>query len=106
MTCSRHLVPVLNLKPSVERFEQRMKFIMIIQLIINVLWKSKLIYSFEVIYSHGLVSGITSLSMILPRRPENFLIVVLAKSLIPKNAFVFIRKYVLVFFSTNAACKF
>ena len=92
MTCSRHLVPILNLKPSVERFEQRMKFIMIIQRIINVLWKSKLIYSFELIYSHGLVSGITSLSMILPRRPANFLIAVLTKSLIPKKCFCFYQE--------------
>ena len=53
----------MNLKPSVEKFEQRMKLKIIIKHIIKALLKSKIIYSFELIYSHGLVRGITSLSM-------------------------------------------
>ena len=36
---------------------------MINERITKALLKSKIIYSFELIYSHGLVSGITSLSM-------------------------------------------
>ena len=52
--------PAWNLKPRGERFEQRMKVKMIIEHIIKALLKSKIIYSFELIYSHGLVSGITS----------------------------------------------
>ena len=39
------------------------------------------IYSFELIYSHGLVSGITSLSMFLMMRPESLLLAWLGESL-------------------------
>ena len=49
-------------------FEQRM----IIIRIIKVFLKRKLIYSFKLIYSRGLVSGITSLSMFLLTRSKAF----------------------------------
>ena len=64
--------PVLKLKPRVEIFEQRMKVKMIIEHIIEALLKSKIVYSFELIYSHGLVSEINSLSMLLLREPQAF----------------------------------
>ena len=51
----------MNLKRSAERFEQRMKVKMIIERIIKKLLNSKIIHSFELIYNHGLVCGITSL---------------------------------------------
>ena len=50
----------MNSKPRAE-FEQRMKVKMIIESIIKTLLKSKIIHSFELIYSYDLVSGITSL---------------------------------------------
>ena len=62
----------MKLKPRVEIFEQRMKVKMIIEHIIEALLKSKIVYSFELIYSHGLVSGINSLSMLLLREPQAF----------------------------------
>ena len=71
---------------------------MAIEHIIKMLMKSKISYSLELIYSDGLVYGITSLSMFLLMRPKSLLLVGLAKSLVWQNAFVFIRKYVLVFF--------
>ena len=52
MTCR----PVLNLKASAEKFESRMKVKMIIERIMIALLKSKIIYSSELIYTHGLVS--------------------------------------------------
>ena len=64
--------PVLKLKPRVDMFEQRMKVKMIIEHIIEALLKSKIVYMFELIYSHGLVSGINSLSMFLLREPQAF----------------------------------
>ena len=63
--------PALNLKLRAESFEQRMKVKMIIEHIIKALLKNKIIYSFKLIYSHGLVSGITSLSMFLLKRPAS-----------------------------------
>ena len=75
-------------------FEQRMTGKMIIERI-KALLKSKIMHSFELIDSHGLVPGITSLNMFLLKRPESLLLAGLAKSLVFKNAFVF----------TNAACK-
>ena len=62
----------MKLKPRVEIFEQRMKVKMIIEHIIEALLKSKIVYSFELIYSHGLVSEINSLSMLLLREPQAF----------------------------------
>ena len=52
----------------------------IIERIIKALPKSKIIYSFELMYSHGLVSWIASLSMFLLRKPESLLLAGLAKS--------------------------
>ena len=70
-----------------------MKVKLIIERIMKALLKSKIIYSFELIYNHGPVSGITSLSMFLLRRPDYLLLGGLDKSLVLKNAFVFIRIY-------------
>ena len=72
----------MNLKPSAEKFEEGMTVEMINERIIKALLKSKIIYSFELIYGHGLVSGITSLSMFLLVRPKNLLLAGLAKSLV------------------------
>ena len=58
----------MNLKPSAERFEGRMKVKMIIERIMKALLKSKIIYSSKLIYIHGLVPRIISLSMFLLRR--------------------------------------
>ena len=92
--------PVLNLRPSAEKFEERMTIIIIIERIIIVLSKSKLIYSFELIHSHGLVSGISSLSIFLLMRPENLLLAGLAKSLDLKKCFLSRNMF------TNGMCKF
>ena len=81
--------PVLNLKPSAEKFEERMIIKMIVERIIKELLKSKIIYSFELIYSPGLVPGITSLSMFVLMRPESLLSAGLAKSLVLKKCFCF-----------------
>ena len=97
--------PALNLKPSAEKFEQRMKVKMIIGHIIKALLKSTVIYSFNLIYSHGLVSGITNLSMILLMKPESLLLAGLAKSLIFKKRFCFYQEICFSFFN-NAICKF
>ena len=90
----------MNLKPSAEKFEEGMAVKMINERLIKALLRSKIIYSFELlIYSHGLVSGITSFSMFLLMKPKNLLLAGLAKSLVLKKMlFVFIRKYVLVFY--------
>ena len=98
--------PSFELKPKVEKFEEKMTVKMIIDRIIEALLTSKIIYSFELIYSHGLVSGITSLSIFLLMRPKSLLVAGLAKFLVSKKYFVFIRKYVLAFFFINGACKF
>ena len=58
--------------------------------------KSKIIYSFESIYGHGLVPEITSLSVFLLWRPESLLLTGRAKSLVLKKCFCLIRKYALV----------
>ena len=55
--------PVLNLKTGAESFEQTMKVKMIMERIMKAFLKSKIIYSFKLIYIHVLVSGITSLSV-------------------------------------------
>ena len=59
-----------------------MKVKMTIVRIIKALLKSKIIYNFELIYRHGLVSGITSLSMFLLKRPASLLLAGLAKYLV------------------------
>ena len=79
--------PVLNFKPSAEKFEEGMTFKTINERIIKALLKSKLIYSFELIYSHDLVSGVTSLSMFLLMKPKNRLLARLAESLVLKKCF-------------------
>ena len=66
-----------------------MKVKMIIEHIMKALLKSELIYSPELIYNHGLVFEITSLSMFLLRRPEYLLLAGLAKSLVLKKRFCF-----------------
>ena len=71
--------PVLNLKPSAERFELRIKVKMIILRIIKAVLNSKIIYSFELI-NHELLSEIISLSMFLLRRAESLLAAEPAKS--------------------------
>ena len=91
--------PTLNLKPSAERFEQRMKAKMIIERIRKALLKSKINYKFELIYNHGLVSGITSLSMFLMRRSEYLLLAGLAKSLVLKKCFCFHKDIRFSFFT-------
>ena len=55
--------PVSNLKASAEGFEKTMKVKMIMERIMKAFLKSKIIYSFQLIYNHGLVSGVTSLSV-------------------------------------------
>ena len=50
-----------------------MKVKMIIERITKELLNRKIINSFEIIYNHGLVSGITSLSVFLLRRPESLI---------------------------------
>ena len=65
------LGPVVNSKPKAEKFEERITVKMITESIIKGSLKSKITYRFELIYSHGLVSEITSLSMFLMMRPES-----------------------------------
>ena len=97
--------PVLNLKPSEEKFEERMTTKMITEGIMKALLKSKIIYSFELIYSHDLVPGITNLSMVLLMRPESLPLAGLAKSLVLKKCFCFFQGICFSFF-TSGACKF
>ena len=66
--------PVLNLKSKAEKFEERVTVKMIIKCIIKALSKNKIFNSFALIYNHGLVSGITSLSMILMMTPGSSLL--------------------------------
>ena len=81
----------MNLKPSPEKFEEGMVVKMISERIIKALLKSKIIYSFKLIYSHGLVSEITGLSMFLRMmRPKNPLLAGLAKSLVLKTMLLFL----------------
>ena len=63
------------------------------------------IYSFELIYSHGLVSKITSLSNFLLIRSERLLLPLLDKSSVLKKCFCFYQE---IYFSlfTNEVCKF
>ena len=86
----------MNLKPSGKKFEQRMKVNMIIERIIKTLLNGKIIASFKLVYTHGLVSGITSLSIILLRRPDYLLLAGLANPLVLEKYFCFYRE---VYFS-------
>ena len=65
-----------------------MKVKIITEHIMKALLKSKIIYSSELIYNHGLVSGFTSLSIFLQRRPEYLLLAGLG-SLVLKKCFCF-----------------
>ena len=94
----------MNLKLKAEKFEERMTVKMIIERIIKTLLRSKIIYIFDLIYSHGLVSGIMSLSMFLLMRPESLLLAGLAKSLVLKKCYCFYQEICFTFF-TNGACK-
>ena len=89
---------VLNLKLRAERFEQRMKVKMIIEHIIKALLKSKMIYSFELIYSHGLVPGITHSICFCWRNPQAFFGWTSQIFGFKKMLLVFIREYVLVIY--------
>ena len=51
------------LKPKVKKFEERVTVKMIIEHDHKSIIEEQNIYNFELIYSHGLVSGITSFSM-------------------------------------------
>ena len=75
-----------------------MKVKMIIEGIVKALLKSKIIYSFELIYNHGLVFGITSWSVFLLRRPKSVLLAGLAKSLLLKKCFCFHQDVCFSFF--------
>ena len=77
---------------------------MIIERIIKALEEQN-IYSFEIIYSYDLVSGMTSLSMFLLMRPESLLLAGLAKSLVLKKCFCFYQEICFSFF-TIEACRF
>ena len=77
---------------------------MIIERIIKALEEQN-IYSFEIIYSYDLVSGMTSLSMFLLMRPESLLLAGLAKSLVLKKYFCFYQEICFSFF-TIEACRF
>ena len=71
---------------------------MIIERIIKALLKRKITCSLELIYSHSLVSGITSLSMLLLMRPESTLLAGIAKSLVLKKCFGFCQEIRFTFF--------
>ena len=77
---------------------------MIIERIIKALEEQN-IYSFEIIYSYDLVSGMTSLSTFLLMRPESLLLAGLAKSLVLKKCFCFYQEICFSFF-TIEACRF
>ena len=74
-----------------------MKVKMIIERIRKALLKSQINYSFELIYSHGVVSG-TSLSLFLVGVPEYLFLVRLAKYLVLKKCFDFVGIYVLKYY--------
>ena len=61
----------MNFKLSAEKVEEEMAVKMINERIIKALLKSKIIYSFELIYSHDLVCRITSLRMFLLIKLKN-----------------------------------
>ena len=74
---------------------------MINERITKALLKSKIIYSLELIYSHGLVSGITSLSMSdETQKPFNWTSQIVAV----EKMLLFYQE--MFYFFTNEACKF
>ena len=75
----------LNVKLKTEKFEERVTVKIIIERIMKALLKGKIfVCGFELVYSHGLVSGITSLSMFLMMRPGSLVLAGLAKFLVLK----------------------
>ena len=88
----------MNLIPTAEKFGERMTIKMIIEAIIKALLKSKIIYSFELIYSHGLVYGITSLITFLLMIPKSLLLAGIAKSLLLKKCFCFYQEICFTFY--------
>ena len=97
--------PALNLKSKAQKLEDRMIVKMIIERIIKILLKNKIIYSFELICSHHLVSGITSFSMILLMRPECLIVAGITKCLVLTKCFCFYQE-ICFSFSSNRACTF
>ena len=95
----------MNSKPKAQKLEDRMTVKMIIERIIKILLKSKIIYSFELICSHHLVSGITSFSMILLMRPECLIVAGITKCLVLTKCFCFYQE-ICFSFSSNRACTF
>ena len=82
----------MNLKPNADKFEEGMTVKKINEHIMKGLLKSKIIYSFELIYSHGLVSGI-----FLLMKPKNPVLAGLAESLVLKKCFCFYQEICLSF---------
>ena len=95
----------MNSKPKSQKLEDRMTVKMIIERIIKILLKSKIIYSFELICSHHLVSGITSFSMFLLMRPECLIVAGITKCLVLTKCFCFYQE-ICFSFSSNRACTF
>ena len=95
----------MNSKPKSQKLEDRMTVKMIIERIIKILLKSKIIYSFELICSHHLVSGITSFSMFLLMRPECLIVAGITKCLVLTKCFCFYQETCFSF-SSNRACTF
>ena len=95
----------MNSKPKAQKLEDRMTVKMIIERIIKILLKSKIIYSFELICSHHLVSGITSFSMFLLMRPECLIVAGITKCLVLTKCFCFYQE-ICFSFSSNRACTF
>ena len=81
-----------------ERREERKTVKMINEHTIKALLKNRIIYNLELIYSHGLVSEMTSLSMLLLMRPKNLLLARLAKLLVLKKCFCFYQEIRFSFF--------
>ena len=95
----------MNLKIKANKFEERTAVKIIIERIIKALLKSKIFYSSKLIYSHGLASGIPSLSIFLLMRSEGLLSAGVTKYLVLKKCFYFSQEICFSFF-TNGVCKF
>ena len=80
------------MKLSAEKFEEGMAVKMINEPIIKALLKSKTIFSFELIYSRGMVSGIISLSIFLLMKHKALVLAGLAKSLVLKKMLLFLSE--------------
>ena len=84
--------PCFEFETERREFEEGMTLKLINERKIKAILKSRIIYSFELIYSHGLVSEITSLSIFLLMRPKNLVLAGLAKSLDLKKYFCFYQE--------------